>query len=300
MSSVVQTTGFAFTSESIHMVHLSYVGWHCWIMYCFWGGFTWGFSFFFPQEEHSSNAGPTRADWCSDGWHCQVLEVFALGPWWLGRTFYVREPARANQLFMAWIAPEEIWVLFESHAVKTTCDLDKSRSPFGGCVTMSWHLCGFSRPTMQGTESVVAVLIPDTSFWQKCWDIRCQWLLCISRLVSKHRQVMLDCTLGKTGNGEDHWCSSHKLINEVNTRACLLLYGRLGLLLPRRAFTSSRIFWKNFKNKHAHLETQAAPEMSQRNFFGPCIMWQTKVTALGDIYISFVLKYDSKGELNHQ
>ena len=90
---------------------------------------------------------------------------------------------------------------------------------------------------MQGMQSVVAVLIPDTSFRQKCWDIRCQWLLCISRLVSKHRQVMLDCTLGKTGNGEDHWCSSHKLINEVNTRACLLLYGQLGLLLPWRAFT---------------------------------------------------------------
>ena len=24
----------------------------------------------------------------------------------------------------------------ESHVVKTTCDLDVSRSPFGGCVTM--------------------------------------------------------------------------------------------------------------------------------------------------------------------
>ena len=76
-------------------------------------------------------------------------------------------------------------------------------------VTTLWYLCGFSRPTMQGTESVVAVLIPDTSFRLKCWDIRCQWLLCIGRLVSKHRQVMLDCTPGKTGNGEDHWCSSH-------------------------------------------------------------------------------------------
>ena len=52
---------------------------------------------------------------------------------------------------------------------------------------------------MQGTELVVAVLIPDTSFRLKCWDIRCQWLLCIGRLVSKHRQIMLDCTLGKTG-----------------------------------------------------------------------------------------------------
>ena len=107
----------------------------------------------------------------------------------------------------------------------------------GQCVTTSWCLRGFSRPTMQGMESVVAVLIPDTSFWLKCWDIRCQWLLCIGRLVSKHRQVMLDCTPGKTGNGEDHWCSSHKLINEVNTGACLLLYGWLGLLLPWRALT---------------------------------------------------------------
>ena len=42
------------------------------------------------------------------------------------------EPARADQLFTAWIAPEEIRVLFESHAVKTACNLDKSRSPFGG------------------------------------------------------------------------------------------------------------------------------------------------------------------------
>ena len=35
----------------------------------------------------------------------------------------------------------------ESHVVKTTCDLDKSWSPFGRCVTMSWHLHGFSGPT---------------------------------------------------------------------------------------------------------------------------------------------------------
>ena len=41
-------------------------------------------------------------------------------------------------------------------------------------VTTSWHLRGFSRPTMQGMESVVAVLIPDTSIWLKCWGIRCQ------------------------------------------------------------------------------------------------------------------------------
>ena len=34
---------------------------------------------FFLQEEHSSNAGPTRADQCSDGWHCQVLVGFCLG-----------------------------------------------------------------------------------------------------------------------------------------------------------------------------------------------------------------------------
>ena len=40
-----------------------------------------GVFMFFLQEEHSSNAGPTRADQCSDGWHCQGLKVFALGPW---------------------------------------------------------------------------------------------------------------------------------------------------------------------------------------------------------------------------
>ena len=40
-----------------------------------------GVLLFFPQEEHSSNAGPTRAVRCLGGWHCQVLEVFALGPW---------------------------------------------------------------------------------------------------------------------------------------------------------------------------------------------------------------------------
>ena len=97
---------------------------------------------------------------------------------------------------------------------------------------MSWHLHGFSEQTMQCMEMAVAVLFPDTSFRLKCWDIRCQWLLCIGRLVSKHRQVMVDCTPGKTGNGEDHWCSSHKLVNEVNTGACLLLYGQLGSLLP--------------------------------------------------------------------
>ena len=119
-------------------------------------------------------------------------------------------------------------------------------SPLNGCVhvTTSWCLRGFSRPTMQGTESVVAVLIPDTSFRLKCWDIRCQWLLCIGRLVSKHRQVMLDCTLGKTGNDEGHWCSSHKLINEVNTRACLLLYGWLGLLFTSEsAYMVHRPTW---------------------------------------------------------
>ena len=61
---------------------------------------------------------------------------------------------------------------------------------------------------MQCMETVVAVLFPDTSLRQKCWDIRCQWLFCIGRLVSKHRHVMLDCTLGKTGsNGVDHWHS---------------------------------------------------------------------------------------------
>ena len=117
------------------------------------------------------------------------------------------------------------------------------------CVTMLWCLHGFNRLTMQGMELVVEVLIPDTSFWLKRSDIRCQWLLCISRLVSKHRQVMLDCMLGKTGNGEDHWCSSHKLINEVNTRACLLLYGRLGMLLPQRVFTWCIVmycFWGGF------------------------------------------------------
>ena len=59
----------------------------------------------------------------------------------------------------------------ESHVVKTTCDLNKSQSPFGGCVITPWCLCGFSRPTMQGMESVVAVLIPDTSFRLKCWDM---------------------------------------------------------------------------------------------------------------------------------
>ena len=35
---------------------------------------------------------------------------------------------------------------FESHVVKTTCDLDKSQSPFGGVRTMSWCLRGFSGP----------------------------------------------------------------------------------------------------------------------------------------------------------
>ena len=54
---------------------------------------------------------------------------------------------------------------------------------------------------MRCMEMAVAVLFPDTSFWQKCRKIRCQWLLCIGRLVSKHRQVMLPCT------GEDYWCS---------------------------------------------------------------------------------------------
>ena len=38
-----------------------------------------GVFYFFLQEEHSSNAGPTRADQCSDGWHCQVLVGFCLG-----------------------------------------------------------------------------------------------------------------------------------------------------------------------------------------------------------------------------
>ena len=61
---------------------------------------------------------------------------------------------------------------------------------------------------MQCMETVVAVLFPDTSLRQKCWDIRCQWLLCIGRLVCKHKHVMLDCTLGKTGSkGVDHWRS---------------------------------------------------------------------------------------------
>ena len=30
----------------------------------------------FHQEEHSSNAGPTRADQCSDGWHRWIMYCF--------------------------------------------------------------------------------------------------------------------------------------------------------------------------------------------------------------------------------
>ena len=71
----------ALFTEALHGAS-SNVGWHCWIVYCFWGRFTW--SFF--QEEHLSNAGPTRADQCSDGWHCQVLVGFCLGSMLTWRT----------------------------------------------------------------------------------------------------------------------------------------------------------------------------------------------------------------------
>ena len=42
----------------------------------------------------------------------------------------------------------------ESHVVKTTCDLDKFLSPFGGCVTMSWCLHGFSGPTNDAMHGI--------------------------------------------------------------------------------------------------------------------------------------------------
>ena len=54
---------------------------------------------------------------------------------------------------------------------------------------------------MHRSGSSSAVL--DTSFGQKCLSIRCQWLLCIGRLVSKHRKVM-------------HWCGSHQSISETS------------------------------------------------------------------------------------
>ena len=201
-------TGFAFTSESAYMVHQSNAGWHCWIVYCFWGGFTWGFALFPPGR--TLKQCRTHQGWSMFGW----LALSGSGGLCLG-SMVTWQDLLITRTCQSWSAvhgvdcPRGDLSTSQSHVVKTTCDLDKSRSPFGGCVTMSWCLHGFSRPTMQGTESVVAVLIPDTSFWLKCWDIKCQWLLCIGRLVSKHRQVMLDCMLGKTGNGEDHWCSSH-------------------------------------------------------------------------------------------
>ena len=58
-------------SWSAHMVHLSNASWHCWIVCCFWERFTWSFwgifYLFSLQEEPSSNARPTRADWMF-GW----------------------------------------------------------------------------------------------------------------------------------------------------------------------------------------------------------------------------------------
>ena len=106
-------------------------------------------------------------------------------------------------------------------------------------VTTSWHLHGFSGPMMQGMETVVAVLFPDSSLRQKCWDIRCQWILCIGRLVSKHRHVILNCTLGKNWQ---QWrrplMQFHNWSMGSNTGTGIL-HGWLGWLLPRRALTSN-------------------------------------------------------------
>ena len=53
----------------------------------------------------------------------------------------------------------------ESHVVKTTCDLDVSRSPFRGCVTTSQGSPWLAKLTMQRCiEMAVAVLFLDTSF----------------------------------------------------------------------------------------------------------------------------------------
>ena len=64
MSSVAQLTGFAFTSESAHMVH--HPMWVDTVGSCidFEEDSPGVFFQFFLQEEHSSNAGPTRVDQC--------------------------------------------------------------------------------------------------------------------------------------------------------------------------------------------------------------------------------------------
>ena len=76
----------------------------------------------------------------------------------------------------------------ESHVVKTTCDLDVSRSPFGGCVTMSQGPPWLARSTMHrnGSGSTVS----RHQIWAEMPEHKVSMTLLHCRLVSKHRKVM--------------------------------------------------------------------------------------------------------------
>ena len=76
----------------------------------------------------------------------------------------------------------------ELHAGKTACDLDMSRSLFRGCATTSQGPPWLAESMMHRNGSGSAV-----SRHQSLAETpghKVSWLLCIGRLVSKHRKVM--------------------------------------------------------------------------------------------------------------
>ena len=89
-----------------YMVHLSYMGWHCWIMYCFWGRFIWSFCSFTSRKNTQAMEDPPELIECSDGWHCQVLVRFfaLLSPQTLA------EPISCSWRGWPWRWSEHFWV----------------------------------------------------------------------------------------------------------------------------------------------------------------------------------------------
>ena len=192
------------------MVHLSNAGWHCWIMYCFWGRFTWRFFTDFPPGRTLKQCR-THQSWSN------VRMVGVTGSWPLPPGIW-----RSWSAVLAWMVPRGRSGMLELHVVKTACDLDVSRSPFWGCVTTSWCLCGFSGPNdaMPGigsgsTDSRHQFLAEMPEAKVSMTSLHC-------RLVSKHRQVMLPCT------GEDHWCMFSRTGQWGRHRNACLCYGWLG------------------------------------------------------------------------
>ena len=184
-------TWFYFFTEALHGA-LSNVGWQCQIL-C---GFAWSlFMTFGTSGRPYPYSGPAIADQCLDGWCCWVLWVFTfcsdlvdplmewnlpvlISWWWCGCSLEV--------IWDTQVACGEYHMWSQHVSINFWGG--------GGCVTTlqcpPWLAIN---DAMHGNSS--SSVISRHQFLVEMLEAKVSWLLCIGRLVSKHRKVM-------------HWCSS--------------------------------------------------------------------------------------------